>query len=158
MEKNKNTNSQSPYNWKKDKHRRAAIIPYYYDDSRDALLMLFMKPSNPKFGGAEFQLAKGRVDPGENEKEAAIREGGEELGLFRGNILKILDLGTFLGYTRVYLAKIKDPNLFGDPHFETGETKWMTPPEFIASGRTIHRLVVKAAVRRLGRKSQLSNK
>lgn len=154
MESNTQTRSPTgPYNWKKDKQRRAGIIPYYYDDGRDALLMMFMKPSNPKYGGGEFQIAKGRVDRGEDEKEAAFREGGEELGLFRGNVTRVLDLGTFLGYTRVYLVKIKDPKMFGDPHFETGATKWMTPHEFISTGRGIHKPVIKAAIRRLKRRS-----
>ena len=37
--------------------------------------------------------------------------------------------------------------MFGDPTYETAETKWMTPDEFQHSGRGLHKAVVKAAVR-----------
>lgn len=126
---------------------RAGVIPYYIDD--DEIKMLFMKPSKKKFGGAEFQIAKGKREKGENDEETAFREAGEELGLFSGNVTKRTDLGTFLGRTRVFLAKIEDSDKFGDPCDETGEVKWMTPDEFKKEGRRIHRPVVKAAVRKI---------
>lgn len=134
----------------KIKERRAAIIPWFVDKENGKVEMLFMRPSDPKYGGPLFQIAKGRIDPGENAKEAAVREGGEELGLFAGNIEKISYLGEF-GYGRIatFLAKIKDKNLFGDPHYETGEVKWMTAEEFIATGRDFMKPMVRAASRRI---------
>ena len=42
---------------------RAGVIPYYIDDGE--IKMLFMKPSKKKFGGAEFQIAKGKREKGE---------------------------------------------------------------------------------------------
>ena len=126
---------------------RAGVIPYYIDDGE--IKMLFMKPSKKKFGGAEFQIAKGKREKGESDEKAAFREAREELGLFSGNVSWRTDLGTFLGRTHVYLAKIDDPDKFGDPCDETGATKWLTPKEFKNSGRPIHRPVVKAAVRQI---------
>ena len=63
---------------------RAGVIPYYIDDGE--IKMLFMKPSKKKFGGAEFQIAKGKREKGESDEKAAFREAREELGLFSGNV------------------------------------------------------------------------
>jgi len=129
----------------KQKIYRAGVIPFYVADGE--IKMMFMKPSNPKFGGDYFQIAKGKQEQGETDKETAFREAGEELGLFSGNILHKYDLGNFLGRTRIYLAEIKDPDMFGDPDEETGAVEWMSPEEFAKSGRELHRPVIKAAVR-----------
>ncbi len=127
---------------------RAGVIPYYIDDD-DEIQMLFMQPSKKKFGGADFQIAKGKREEGEDDEETAFREAREELGLFSGNVTDRTDLGTFLGRTRIFIAKIEDPEKFGDPCFETGAVKWMNPKEFKSSGRSIHRPVVSAAVRKI---------
>ena len=126
---------------------RAGLIPYFIGD--DDIEMLFMKPSDPKYGGSEFQIAKGKLDPGESAEEAATREASEELGLFRKNLKSIHPLGKFLGRTTIYVAEIEDKDLFGDPHFETGDTKWMTLDEFLKSGRPLHKPIIKAAFRRI---------
>jgi len=131
----------------KEKVYRAGVIPYYI--ANDEIKMLFMKPSKENFGGKKFQIAKGKVDAGENNEEAGFREAQEELGLFSGNVSERTDLGNFLGRTRVYLAKIDDPEMFGDPCSETGEVKWMTPDEFAKDGRGIHKPIIKAAVRKI---------
>lgn len=127
------------------KINRAGVIPYYVEDGE--IKMMFMKPSDPKFGGKCFQIAKGKQEDGESDKETAFREASEELGLFKGNVIDKHDLGNFLGRTRIYIAEIKDPNMFGDPDEETGAVKWMTPDEFISAGRELHRPVIKAANR-----------
>ncbi len=129
----------------KEKIYRAGVIPYYIKD--DEIQMLFMQPSNSAFGGEKFQVSKGKREKNESDKEAAFREAGEELGLFKGNVVNDHDLGNFLGRTRVYVAKIKDPKMFGDPQFETGAVKWMSPDEFDDTGRSLHRAIVKAAAR-----------
>lgn len=125
---------------------RAGVIPYIIEEN-GSISMLFMKPSSPKYGGDDWQIGKGKIDPGETAKEAALREGNEELGLFSGNVSHIHDLGNFLGRTQIFLAKIKDKNMFGDPHFETKEVEWLTLHEFLNTGRDIHKPVVKAAHR-----------
>jgi len=129
----------------KEKIYRAGVIPYYEKDGE--INMMFMKPTNPKYGGECYQISKGKREKGETDKEAAFREAQEELGLFRGNVIREHDLGNFLGRTRIFLAEIKDPNMFGDSDFETESVKWMSAEEFVKSGRGLHVPVVKAAKR-----------
>ena len=124
---------------------RSGCLPYYIKDGE--IQILYMLPSKEKFGGDKFQIAKGKHEEGESPLETGMREAGEELGLFQGNVIKTHHLGKFLGRTDFFIVKIKDPDQFGDPHFETKETKWMTPDEFNSEGRGIHKAVVKAAVR-----------
>ncbi len=127
---------------------RAGVIPYHFNKLGE-LRMLFMKPSDPNFGGDQFQISKGKQEEKELPFDAALREGSEELGLKVLNVQQVYPLGTFLGRTEVFLARIKDPDDFNEPHFETGETKWMSLEEFKAEGRDIHKPVVKAAVEML---------
>ena len=66
---------------------RFGLIPWtVYHDS---IIMMFMMPSDPKFGGSNYQIAKGRKESGETDLEAAIREASEELGLKPSNIESI---------------------------------------------------------------------
>jgi 8-oxo-dGTP pyrophosphatase MutT (NUDIX family) len=138
----------------KEKVYRAGVIPFYVEEGE--IKMLFMQPSDPKFGGEHFQVAKGKQEEGETDKETAFREAGEELGLFNGNIIEKHDLGNFLGRTRIFLAEIEDPNMFGDPDFETGAVKWLTLNEFKDIGRDLHKPIVKAAVRCITDKKNLN--
>lgn len=126
---------------------RAGVIPYIVEDGD--VKMLFMKPSDGKYGGDAFQLAKGKFEEGETAKEAGLREAGEELGLFSGNVELLTELGVFMVRTTVFIAKIKDKGMFGEPHFETKETKWMTAEEFQKTGRDLHRPIIKAAIRQI---------
>ena len=137
----------------KKKTNRAGVLPYYLEEN--TIKILFMRPSDAKFGGDVFQIAKGKYEDGETGEEAGLREANEELGLFEGNIEGLHELGKFLGRTDVFVAKIKDPALFGDPCNETAETKWMTPEEFQEVGRDLHKPVVKAAVRHIEEKEDL---
>ena len=126
---------------------RAGVIPYIIEDGQ--LKMMFMRPSKTKYGGAEFQIAKGKYEEGETAVEAGMREAKEELGLFGGNVSDLDELGVFMGRTTIFVAAIKDKDMFGEPHFETEETTWMTPEEFQQHGRGLHKPVVKAAVRKI---------
>jgi 8-oxo-dGTP pyrophosphatase MutT (NUDIX family) len=127
------------------KKQRAGIIPYHIN--KDKMKMMFMKPSDPKFGGDKFQISKGLIDEPETALQAAIREGKEELGLFEGNIISINKLGIFLGTTTIFVANIEDPDMFGDPCYETGAVAWITPEQFYRIGRIIHVPIIKSAVR-----------
>lgn len=122
---------------------RAGTIPYLVDEGQ--ILMMFMKPSNPEFGGSEFQIAKGRVEDGEDTKTAALREAKEELGLFLSNLSTVEELGVFMGRTTLYVAKVMDRSLFGEPSFETMETAWLTLDQFAKIGRDLHFVPVKTA-------------
>lgn len=126
---------------------RSGCLPYYIENGK--IKIMFMIPNDPKFGGDFPQIAKGKSEKGESPRETGMREAGEELGLFQGNIIKTHHLGKFLGRTDFFVAKIKDPDMFGDPTTpeEVAETKWMSPEEFQKTGRGIHKAVVKAAVR-----------
>lgn len=126
---------------------RAGLIPFIQEG--EEVRMLFMRPSKPKYGGDVFQIAKGKQEDGEEMKETALREAREELGLFKGNIEQLEEVGEFLGRTTVFVAHIQDKEMFGDPHFETGDTKWMTLDEFVKEGRGLHKPVVKAAHRKI---------
>ncbi len=135
------------------KINRSGILPYYVEEG--TIKMMFMRPADPKFGGDTYQIAKGKHEDGESAEEAGLREGREELGLFRGNVSDIHNLGKFLGRTDMFVVKINDPDMFGDPDHETGSTRWMTPEEFQAEGRGLHKPVVKAAVRFIEEKEDL---
>ena len=132
---------------------RAGVIPYLIEGGK--IKMLFMKPSDPRYGGDTFQIAKGKIDENEDDKTAALREGKEELGLFSGNIIETIPLGNFLGRMSVYVVKVLDKDLFGDPHFETKETRWMSEGEFLREGRELHRHVIKAAIRAIKQRERI---
>jgi 8-oxo-dGTP pyrophosphatase MutT (NUDIX family) len=126
---------------------RAGVIPYIIEDGE--VKMLFMRPSDGKYGGDVFQLAKGKFEEGETAEEAGLREASEELGLFSGNVEQLTELGVFMVRTTVFVAKIKDKDHFGEPHFETKEVKWMTAKEFQNTGRDLHKPIIKAAIRKI---------
>lgn len=122
---------------------RAGLLPYILEDG--VAKFLFMKPSNPKYGGDMFQIAKGKIEIDETPEDAAIREASEELGLVPDNIQNLLFLGNFLGRTSIYMAEVSNKNRFVEPHFETSETAWMSLAEFLASGRKLHHSIVSTA-------------
>jgi 8-oxo-dGTP pyrophosphatase MutT (NUDIX family) len=132
---------------------RAGVIPYYTDPADEKIKMLFMKPASTKFGAdydadtdtyiMRYQLAKGRVERHETAEEAALREGEEEVGLRRENIISYQHIGTFLGRTDVYIARIIDPTDFVPFHYETESIAWMTLDEFEVDGRELHRDLVR---------------
>lgn len=130
----------------KKKVARSAFIPYFVCDD-GTIKMLFMMPSESKYGGSKYQLCKGKVDPGENHVQAAIREAEEELGLIKSNLNFFDNLGKFLGYTEVYYGEVFDMDNFGEYCFETSSTKWMTFEEFYKEGRSIHIPVIRALER-----------
>lgn len=127
---------------------RAGTIPYIIEDGK--ISMLFMKPSDVEFGGDKYQIAKGKVEPeDETHLSAAIRECREELGLFVGNIVKTEEVGVFMGRTTIFVTKVKNKDMFGEPSFETESVKWMTSDQFQTDGRDLHKPVVLAAVRKI---------
>jgi len=128
---------------------RAGVIPYLLEDGE--VKMLFMKPAKPKFGGDTYQIAKGKQEEGEDIKKTALREAKEELGLFSGNVKELTSIGEWLGRTTVFLAHIDKKDMFGDPHFETGSTKWLSLEEFLKIGRDLHKPIVKAASRKINK-------
>lgn len=119
------------------KHK-AGIVPYVINEQGD-VEMMFMVPSDPKYGGTRPQIAKGSVDKGETIIEAAIREGEEELGLKRSNFgYYPVSIGSFRtkDYTlHLFTVEVKSRSNFDQPHFETERTEWLTLEEFRTRGR-----------------------
>lgn len=133
---------------------RAGLVPYVVEDG--TIRMLFMRPSDHEYGSFTYQLAKGKVeDDDETFYDAAIREAKEELGLFVSNIIKTEEVGNFMGRTMVYVSKIKNKDMFGEPSFETESTRWMTLEEFLDEGRDLHRPVIQAVYRQIKRMEDL---
>jgi 8-oxo-dGTP pyrophosphatase MutT (NUDIX family) len=122
---------------------RAGMIPYLIEDGE--VLMMFMKPSETLYGGDQFQLCKGVVEDGEDNRTAALREGAEELGLRDENIESTTELGNFLGRTTVYVSKVKNKTNFDEPHYETDEVAWFTCDQFLKVGRDLHKDIVQLA-------------
>lgn len=125
---------------------KAAFIPYYGNK------ILVCKSSDPAFGGPDFALCKGTVDPGESLKAAAIREAEEELGLIASNIGTVKHLANYTSsryILAVYYAEIKDPHMFGPHDDEIAETRWMTREEFAKVGRSDHKQIVEKFFERI---------
>lgn len=133
----------------KGKLFRAGLLPYVIENDR--VKFLLMKPSDARFGGPEFQIAKGKIEQGETEEEAAVREAEEELGLIRSNIGPVEFLGNYLGRTSMFITEVKDRSKFNKPHFETSETVWLSLPEFDIIGRKLHLHVIQEATRTIMR-------
>jgi 8-oxo-dGTP pyrophosphatase MutT (NUDIX family) len=102
-------------------------------------VFMFMIPSDPNFGGTRPAIAKGNIDPGELDIEAAIREAEEELGLVKSNIisstLKKIWSGEKGYHMTVYMCEVRNKKNFVEPHFETGSTHWLTVDEFTENGK-----------------------
>jgi 8-oxo-dGTP pyrophosphatase MutT (NUDIX family) len=125
---------------------RAGIIPYFING--DSIQYKFMKPSDPKFGGPDWQIAKGRVEGDDDNLSTALREGAEELGLKESNIISVTELGVYMGRTCIFICEIKDIHDFNPFHFETGDVKWLTLNEYILNnGRALHLPIINDAER-----------
>lgn len=131
--------------YKAEKVYRAGTIPYIVEDGE--VQMMFMKPSDPMYGGPDWQLAKGKIEEGETAKEAALREAREEIGLFVGNVTLVEEVGVFMGRTTVFIARVTSKDMFGMFGEETGDVKWLTMEQFMTEGRILHQPVVQAAYR-----------
>ena len=127
---------------------RAGIIPYFINPDK-TIKFMFMQPSDSKYGGSDWQMAKGRVEGDDDNITTALREGGEELGLKESNIKLIQELGLYLGRTTVYICEVKDKDDFGEFTYETGQVTWLTAKEFTEIGRDIHQSIVQDALVRI---------
>lgn len=130
--------------------KRAGVIPYIINRESGEVRMLFMRPSDERFGGPCYQVAKGVIDPGDlSPKHAALREGHEELGLLGGNIIDVDHLGLYLKVIDIYIAQVRDETSFDDFGEETGSIRWMNADQFALYGRDIHVAIVDEADRRI---------
>ena len=121
--------------------KRAGIIPYIIESGE--VKMLFFIPSDPAYGGDKFQIAKGRVDQGEEVEKTAIREAEEELGLKKENIKSVTLVGkeVISGMDNykydfyLYVTEVYNREDFDDFGYETGEIGWLTMDEYEKQGR-----------------------
>lgn len=128
---------------------RAGMVPYIINEDNE-IQMMFMKPSNSKYGGSDYQIAKGRVDDEDDSHlSTAIREAREELGLFESNTEAIYEFGVVLGRTTLFFAKVIDQEMFGITDEETESTTWMTMQEFLVDGRPLHVPVIQEVYKRI---------
>lgn len=120
---------------------KAGIIPFIRTER--GIEMLFMRSSDPDFGGPDPMISKGHIDHGETPEQAAVREGHEELGLrqsnFAGRPFLVADQqikGLTAEYVmRIMAVEVKNKDDFDQPYFETAETMWLTGEEYAQQGR-----------------------
>lgn len=130
---------------------RAGLIPYYNDNGQ--IKMLFFIPSDPAYGGDQPQIAKGRVDRGEDVQQAALREASEELGLKLSNVIntQLVTKDLLSGMTannyefHLFASEVHNMNDFDMYGDETLETKWLTIEEFKTQGRDTQLALVQKA-------------
>lgn len=126
--------------------QKAGIVPFFIVDNEP--MMMFMRPSDKKYGGSKFQIAKGHIDKGENPLQAAVRECNEELGLVETNILWMEKCGQYFGNHHIYVALLgtNSPSAFIDFTKETGATTWLNEKDFLDIGRNKHKPVISECV------------
>lgn len=161
---------------------KVGIIPFIPHRDEAQWRFMLMKP-HAELGhpGAapEFQIAKGtrRINMGdgwcdmrdddlinadpvfyENLIETALREGEEEIGLKRSNILRLFDIDVFSitsarrGIRKplhVFAAEIKEPKNFGTFESKTAEAVWMMPMQLATDVRADHVQILKETLARL---------
>lgn len=132
---------------------RAGTIPYFIENK--TIKMLFMVPSDSRYGGDLPQIAKGKQEDDETLLETAFREAEEELGLKRSNVLNFFKVGTFLGRTEIFVAKILNFNDFNEFNYETNRTIWLTDEEFYIHGRELHKEIIFEVVKLIKYKEDL---
>lgn len=127
------------------KVERAGLLPYRLSNNWK-VEYLFMKPSDPTYGGSNFQIAKGHVDPTDaSYLAAALRECEEELGVSADQFESIEKIGVFHGRTHYFLGKLKEDFVLKPFCQETGEIAFLDYSTFSLIGRDLHKDVVKRA-------------
>lgn len=128
-----------------EKKARAGLIPFIKNDTGE-YQYLMMVSSDPKFGGPRPMISKGKIEEGEDELGAAIREAEEELGLCmwntRGEVFEIFRGRTVLrsgAYDlTVYAVEVIDRSKFVMWCDETLYIEWHTLASFKEEGRRDH--------------------
>ncbi len=75
----------------------------------------------------------GRIEPGETQEQAVVREVAEELGMTATPVAKVWECPTDDGEFTLHwwIADVEDHELHPDPR-EVAEARWVTPDEFLA--------------------------
>ena len=110
-----------------------------FNDSSE-ILMIYRRGS--------WDLPKGKIDPGEGKKEAAIREVQEETGITEVEIVKRLTktLHTYrldngkriLKYSYWYIMKTSESGLHPQAEEDIEEAIWIQPKDFMDSKKKVY--------------------
>ena len=128
---------------------RAGLLPYRINNGK--IEYLFMRPSNPQYGGPHLQIAKGKIEQFEEPVDAAVREACEELGITKDSFfpqtLSLIWEDKYSNglFCKIWMARLKDNIILQQPCYETGEIAYLTLENFLLYGRDIHhKIVIKA--------------
>jgi 8-oxo-dGTP pyrophosphatase MutT (NUDIX family) len=104
---------------------------------RDAGRVLVIRRGPAVLNPGYWALPSGRVEPGESQPDALVREAREELGLTVEPVAKVWECDTDDGAFRLHwwLAEVVDGELAPDPG-EVAEARWLPPDEFPRLDRT----------------------
>lgn len=80
-----------------------------------------------------WQPLSGKIEPGETQREAVVREVGEEVGLTVVPLAKVWESETDDGRFRLHwwTANAETGDVVPDPG-EVAEARWVTPEEFLS--------------------------
>jgi len=140
---------------------KAGLIPVYLNNGN--VYVRVMIPSDPMYGGSSPQMSKGTIEKGESPITGAIREAEEELGLIASNItdIRLVSKEIIPGIEQfvmpVYSGLIKDPDLWGEPHYETGSTFWLNLTTDFDKVRRIQQSVFKHVLQYYSKLAKDSN-
>ena len=109
--------------------QRQAIVAVLRRNGR--ILAIRRGPGVPRPG--YWQPLSGKVEPGETQEQAVVREVREEVGLTVSPLAKVWESETDDGLFRLHwwTADATTGEILPDP-VEVAETRWVTPEEFLA--------------------------
>ena len=109
--------------------QRLAIVAVLRRNGR--VLAIRRGPGVPRPG--YWQPLSGKVEPGETQEQAVVREVREEVGLTVSPLAKVWESETDDGLFRLHwwTADATTGEVVPDP-VEVAETRWVTPEEFLA--------------------------
>lgn len=112
--------------------QEAVVVVIVRDDH---ILIIQRAPSVP--GGGYWAPLSGRIEPGESQDEAVVRETREEVGINVRPIQRVWECPTWDGKIRLHwwLAELVDGDIVIAPD-EVSEARWMSIQEFLSLEKT----------------------